>query len=66
MVLCRPADGVCASAWLVESVRPGVSATLSDCDHHDRRWPVALAAITHPDGGWVLAADWTETKEGER
>lgn len=66
MLLCRPADGVCASAWQVESVRPGVSATLVDYDHHDRHLPVAIAAILHPDGGWVLAADWTETKEGER
>lgn len=66
MLLCRPADGVGASAWLVESVRPGVSATLSDCDHHDRHLPIAIAAIAHPDGGWVLAADWpAKTKGGE-
>lgn len=65
MVLCRPADGICASAWRVESVRAGVSVVLADCDHPDRRLPVAIAAIVHEAGGWVLAEDWAPQEAGE-
>lgn len=65
MVLCRPADGVGASAWRVESVRAGLSAVLVDREGIAPCVFVAVAAIKHEDGGWVLAEDWTAPAEGE-
>ena len=65
MVLCRPADGVGASAWRVQSVQAGVSAVLVDHEGVGPRLSVAIAAIVHESGGWVLAEDWTKPAEGE-
>lgn len=60
MVLCRPVNGCGASAWRVESVRAGVSAMLVDYEGVGFRASVAIAAILHESGGWVLAEDWTK------
>lgn len=60
MVLCRPAEGTCASAWRVEDVTPGLTTALISDVSHRRRMDVATAALVHEAGGWVLAADWTQ------
>ena len=60
MVLCRPADGYCANSWRVDGVT-GPDARVRRLDAVDEGigLPVAIAAILHEDGGWVLAEDWT-------
>lgn len=67
MLLCRPRDGWKAAAFrVVASEGPVASVVTRFADGSEAlTFDVAIAAILHPDGGWVLAADWTEkTKDG--
>lgn len=68
MLLCRPADGWKAAVLRVTATAGSIATVVTVLADGSNVLSVdlAVAAIVHPDGGWVLAADWTETKEGER
>lgn len=68
MLLCRPGGGLKAATFRVVALGGSVASVVTRFADGSEALTVdvAIAAILHPDGGWVLAADWTETKEGER